>query len=180
MIRDGFSITEFRDHLVAEGLAAAGDFAGCSEGEIQHVMRAQLVLGVPALYRDFLSVMGRRPFPLMQGTDWAYSDLVELKQDSVELLEENDLDPAMLDDALVIAMHQGYVIYYIPSASTAPADPPVWTYAEGGRPTASFGTFREFLRSLEEMRRREVAAYQELNAGGRFTMTPVDDEGDRQ
>ncbi|GAA2423122.1 hypothetical protein GCM10010191_38800 [Actinomadura vinacea] len=175
MIRDGFSIAEFRDHLVAEGLAAAGDFAGCAEAEIHGVLRAQLVLGVPALYRDFLAVMGKRPYPLMQGTDWTYDDLLELKRDSADLLRENDADPALLDDALVIAMHQGYVFYFIPAASAAPADPPVWTYTEGEQPVRAFGTFREFLVSLERMRRRELSAYRELEASGRFTMTRADD-----
>lgn len=172
----GFSVVEFRDRVVGEGLAAAGDFVGCSDEEIAAVVRAQRVVALPALYRDFLAVMGKRPYPLMQGTDWAYQDLLELRQDAAELLDENDVDQSMLDDALVIAMHQGYVLYYIPGASTAPPDPPVWTYVEGEEPSASFGTFREFLVSLEDMRRREVATYRDLEASGRFSMTRVDED----
>lgn len=175
MNRESFSIAGFRDRLVAEGLAGAGDFLGCSDDEIGAVTRAQRVVGLPALYRDFLAVMGKRPYPLMQGTDWVYQDLLELRQDAAELLEENGVDQAMLDDALVIAMHQGYVLYYIPGASTAPADPPVWTYVEGEEPSESFGSFREFLVSLEDMRRREIATYRELEASGRFSMTRIED-----
>lgn len=174
---DGFSVVQFRDRLLAQGLAGPGDFLGCSDEEIAAVVRAQRVVALPALYRDFLAVMGKRPYPLMQGTDWAYRDLLELRQDAAELLTENDLDPSMLDDALVIAMHQGYVLYYIPHASTAPADPPVWTYVEGEEPSESFPTFRAFLVSLENMRRREVATYRDLEASGRFSMTRVEDDG---
>ena len=177
MSDDGFSVARFRDRLVAEGLADARDLLGCSDEEIGAVVRAQRVIALPALYRDFLAVMGKRPYPLMQGTDWAYQDLLELRQDAAELLQENDVDEAVLDDALVIAMHQGYVLYYIPHASTAPADPPVWTYVEGEEPRQSFGTFREFLVSLEVMRRREVATYRDLEASGRFSMTRVEDDG---
>ncbi|MFI0404525.1 SMI1/KNR4 family protein [Actinomadura sp. 3N508] len=177
MSQGGFSVAEFRDRLVAQGLAAADDFLGCSDEEIAAVVRAQRVIGLPALYRDFLAVMGKRPYPLMQGTDWAYRDLLELRQDAADLLDENGLDQAMLDDALVIAMHQGYVLYYIPHASTAPPDPPVWTYVEGEEPSQSFATFREFLVSLEEMRRREVATWRDLEASGRFSMTRIEDDG---
>lgn len=173
---NGFSIAAFRDRLVAEGLAGPGDFAGCSDEEIAAVVRAQRVIALPALYRDFLAVMGKRPYPLMQGTDWAYRDLLELRQDAAELLDENDADQSTLDDALVIAMHQGYVLYYIPRASTAPPDPPVWTYVEGEEPSESFGTFREFLVSLADMRRREVATYRDLEASGRFSMTRLDED----
>ena len=172
-----FSVVEFRDRVVAEGLAGAEDFLGCSDEEIGAVLRAQRVVALPALYRDFLAVMGKRPYPLMQGTDWAYQDLLELRQDGAELLEENGLDQAMLDDAAVIAMHQGYVLYYIPRASTAPADPPVWTYVEGEEPSESFATFREFLVSLADMRRREIAAWRDLEASGRFSMTRIEDDG---
>lgn len=177
MNRDAFSVGRFRERVLAEGLAGPGDFLGCSDEEIAAVVRAQGVVALPALYRDFLSVMGKRPYPLMQGTDWAYRDLLELRQDAAELLAENDLDQSMLDDALVIAMHQGYVLYYIPHASTAPEDPPVWTYVEGGEPSESFATFSEFLVSLEDMRRREVATYRELEASGRFGMSRVEDDG---
>ncbi|GAA1885527.1 SMI1/KNR4 family protein [Actinomadura bangladeshensis] len=168
MSRDAFSVVQFRDRLLAQGLAGPGDFLGCSDEEIAAVARAQRVVALPALYRDFLAVMGKRPYPLMQGTDWAYRDLLELRQDAAELLAENDLDPSLLDDALVIAMHQGYVLYYIPHASAAPADPPVWTYVEGEEPAESFRTFREFLVSLEDMRRQGLAARRTLAASGRF------------
>ncbi|WUI01182.1 hypothetical protein OHR68_04990 [Spirillospora sp. NBC_00431] len=172
-----FSVVEFRDRLVAAGLAGADDFVGCTDEEITAVVRAQRVIGLPALYRDFLAVMGKRPYPLMTGTDWAYQDLLGLRQDAAELLDENDADQAMLDDALVIAMHQGYVVYYIPHASTAPADPPVWTYVEGEEPAERFATFRAFLLSLEEMRRREIATWRDVEATGRFSMTRVEDDG---
>lgn len=149
MNRDTFSITEFRDHLLRECLVGDGQLLGCTPDEIRQVARAQRVVKLPALYEEFLAVMGKNPYPLMWGTDWAYEDLLELKQDAVQLLRENDVDPGFLDDAVVIAMHQGYVFYYIPSASTAPADPPVWTYIEAEEPVLSFPTFRDFLLSLE-------------------------------
>lgn len=173
-----FSITEFRDHLIAEGLAGSGDLVGCSEDEVEQIKRAQQVSRIPALYHDFLRVMGKSPYPLMIGTDWSFDDLLELKGDTREIFEEDGLDPAILDDALVIAVHQGYVVYYIPAAGSASDDPAVWTYVEGKQPTSPWPTFRAFLLSLVDMRRRALGAYEELEAGGRFTMTRVDERGD--
>ncbi|REE97120.1 SMI1/KNR4 family protein [Thermomonospora umbrina] len=166
-----FSIEEFHGYIVERGLVRRGDQTGCSDEEIAHLARTQGVQRIPALYRDFLRVMGKSPYPLMTGTTWAYEDLLRIKQSSLELLEDDGADPAILDDALVIAMHQGYVVYYIPGASTASDDPGVWTYVEEEQPTNPWPTFRRFLWSLAEMRGEELGIYKELEATGRFTMT---------
>jgi hypothetical protein len=160
---------------MAKRLVAAGDLLGCSDAEIADLMRVQQVTRVPSLYRDFLRVMGRRPYPLMTGTDWSYEDLLVIKGSFRELLAEDDADPALLDDALVIALHQGYVVYYIPGVGTAPDDPGVWTYVEGEQPTNPWPTFRAFLLSLADMRRSALGTYETLATDGRFTMLRVDE-----
>ncbi|MEV5706713.1 SMI1/KNR4 family protein [Actinoallomurus sp. NPDC052274] len=173
-----FSIEEFRDHLLDEGLVRSKDVVGCSEAEIDELMRVQRVSRIPGLYRDFLRVMGKSPYPLLSGTDWSYEDLLRIKESAREILAEDGADPGILDDALVIAMHQGYVIYYLPAIGAAGDDPGVWNYIEEEQPTNPWPTFRAFLLSLIELRREELGVYRDLEAGGRFTMTQVEENGD--
>jgi hypothetical protein len=153
MDQNSYSIKEFRGYLVSEGLAKSENFTGCTEEEIQHLMDVQQVEKIPKLYYDFLILMGKRPYPLMVGTDWSYKHLLEIKEWSIELIQEEGEDPSLLDDALVIAMHQGYMMYYIPFISMVSEDPPVWVYVEKEAPKMIALTFREFLLQVVDMER---------------------------
>jgi len=162
-----FSLPEYRNHLLERRLIRRRDQAGCTDAEIEQVMRAQRLTRLPALYRDFLKVMGKSPYPLMTGTDWSLHDLLEIKDAAQELLREDGADPAILEDALVMAMHQGYIVLYIPQAELAPDDPEVWLYEEQGQPRRQWPSFRRFLLSIAEAREKEIAVYKNLAATGR-------------
>lgn len=143
-----FTPAEYREHVRARRQAGPGELAGCSPGEVDTLMYVQQVGRVPWLYREFLLAMGKNPHPLLPTVDWSYSDLLQAKAEVTGDLRSDGVDTAFLDDALVIGLGSGHFIYYIPDASTAPDDPPVWTTTDGTDRKQLHATFREFLLSI--------------------------------
>jgi hypothetical protein len=145
-----FSIAEYREYVQARHRIGPGDLAGCSPGQVEHVMRVQGVGRLPGLYREFLLTMGGNPHPLMPGVDWSYQDLVQIKGEMLADLNAAGSDTGFLDDALVIGLGGGYFLFYIPDVSTAGDDPPVWTSSDGEDRTQAYSTFREFLLAVAD------------------------------
>ncbi|GAA1775812.1 hypothetical protein [Actinomadura chokoriensis] len=143
-----FTIAEYRAAVQARRQVRPGELAGCSPGEIDTLMYTQGVGRIPWLYREFLGAMGKNPKPLMPTVDWSYPDLLQAKAEVLEDLRSDAVDTGFLDDALVIGLGSGHFIYYIPDASTAPDDPPVWTASDGTDRVRLHATFREFLLSI--------------------------------
>jgi hypothetical protein len=150
-------VEEFAGRLESAGLIPAGLRPGCTPGEIDEIMQAQQVATLPALYRDFLTTVGRNPtsIGLMVGSDWSARDLLTLKQDAEGLLAGDRVDAAFLAGSMVIQMHQGYAFLYLPAESMNVDNPPVWTYSEEElTPHGAYRSFTDFLDFLQ----RDVAA----------------------
>ncbi|WUI01181.1 hypothetical protein OHR68_04985 [Spirillospora sp. NBC_00431] len=143
-----FTPVEYREHVRTIRQVGPGELAGCSAGEVDTLMYVQQVGRVPWLYREFLLAMGKNPRPLLPTVDWSYPDLLQIKAEVIEDLRSDGVDTAFLDDALVIGLGSGSFIFYIPGASTAPDDPPVWTTTDGSDRKRIHATFREFLLSI--------------------------------
>ncbi|MFA1538471.1 hypothetical protein [Actinomadura monticuli] len=143
-----FTIAEYRRQVLARRRVLPGELAGCSPGEIDTLMYTQQVGRVPWLYREFLGAMGKNPHPLMGTVEWSYPDLRQAKDEVIGDLRSDGVDTSFLDDALVIGLGSGHFIFYIPGASTAPDDPPVWTTSDGSDRKQIHATFREFLLSI--------------------------------
>lgn len=152
-------VEQYADRLESAGLLVRGQRSGCTPDEIEQVRRAQGVYRLPERYRDFLAVLGREP-RLMRGSDWTYRDLLTLKADAEALVNENRDDPAFLNGALVVQMHQGYQFLYIPAGSVEEEDPAVWTYSEGeGPPRRAFDSFTALL----DYAARELTVSRDVN-----------------
>lgn len=128
--------------ISAEGLP----LIGLTEAEIAEVAADQQVARLPSSYRDFLRLMGRGTGRLLVGTDAFYPQLLGLKCDAAALLEADGQASLVPAAAVVVAMHQGYQVYWMQDLGVE--DPPVYMFQEGTRAVAgAWASFTEFLRS---------------------------------
>ncbi|OKP93196.1 hypothetical protein A3842_00690 [Paenibacillus sp. P3E] len=103
---------------------------------------------LPFQYREFLLTIGHDAGLLFQGTDILFrnvENLLELRKEAEDLLEENEETFSLPSDAFVFSMHQGYEFnYFVISEGN---DPPVYQYVEGnGNSELFWGSFSLFLR----------------------------------
>jgi len=103
----------------------------------------------PDQYREFLLAIGHDAGFLFQGTDILFrnvENLIELRKEAENLLEENGEAFILPFDAFVFSMHQGYEFnYFVLSEGN---DPPVYQYVEGdGPPVLVWDSFSAFLRN---------------------------------
>ena len=67
-----------------------GPFKGCTPEEIETLKKAQRVRRLPEVYRQFLLAMGHSGTGILfVGSDSNYSELLTMKDDAIELIEEN-------------------------------------------------------------------------------------------
>ena len=127
--------------LLRGGLISQGSLLGCNEEEIG---RLEGIVGVnlPASYREFLQIAGKKAGKLFQGTDIFFPRVLELQSEAASLLEENNLPP-LPHGVVVFSMHQGYEIDCFTTDSD---DPPVLQYVEGEMEfSQAWNTFSEFI-----------------------------------
>jgi SMI1/KNR4 family protein SUKH-1 len=131
---------------LVEELGLTGELRGVTDAEIQEIRRDQALPSLPGRYVEFLRTMGRDAGPLLRGTDAFYPAIIGLRQEAVNLLEENNVAGLVPDDAVIFAMHQGYQLYWM--LGWAAADPPVRMYQEGDATwSQEWPSFTQFLLS---------------------------------
>lgn len=82
----------------------------------------------PAVYQQFLSLMGNGAGNYMKGSSVFSDEIVSLKTGTIELIKEHALQP-LPANAFVFWMHQGYqAAYFLLNGSD---DPPVYYFSEG-------------------------------------------------
>ncbi|HBK96928.1 MAG TPA: SMI1/KNR4 family protein [Microcoleaceae bacterium UBA10368] len=101
----------------------------CREEQIYSLER-QYGLIIPMAYKEFLLWGGVCAGGLLQGSNYSYDDLSELREGAEELLERNEFPEPLPKDAFVFLMHQGYVFWFFTASEGD--DPPVYGYEEGG------------------------------------------------
>lgn len=129
--------------LLDSGLAVKEDIKHCSSEDIAS-LKATSGGYLPIVYEQYLLKIGRCAGKFMQGTDIFYPSILGLKEDAIELLEENEENFKLPDDAFVFSMHQGYeFLYFLLSDGD---DPEIYQYIEGDEaPTKAWDSFTEFL-----------------------------------
>ena len=153
-----------------EGMALRLSALGCSDAEIDAVRRDQGV-ELPWSYECFLRAMGRDVGGLFGGSDINCREVLGLRQAARALLEENQSQFTLPDDAVVFCMHQGYQFEFL-HGSEGP-DPSVWWWTEVREdtldaPVRIAGSLYEHLRSderrhvLEASHRRSTQAIRRL------------------
>jgi hypothetical protein len=124
-------MTQLRDitqQLREEGAAEPHEICGCSDEEIERIRVDQGVERLPASYIQFLRTMGRGAGELLVGTDVFYPEILGIKADAQVLFRECNFSVPTFEDSVVIAMHQGYEVYWLESCKDE--DPPVFLYHE--------------------------------------------------
>lgn len=148
--------TELISNLLNRGVCSKGEIHGCSPEEIERFEKTY-GLSLPVQYREFLLAVGHGAGMFLQGEDVFLSDLDDLKEAAIDLLEENSEEFHLPEDAFVFLMHQGYEFDY-PLRSEGD-DPPVYQYVEGnGPPVLTWESFSEFLSDIIDQHSRVIAS----------------------
>lgn len=95
--------------------------------EIERIERKYEVR-LPSVYREFLSLMGKKAGDYMLGSSVFFDEIFTLKQGAEELVEENNLEP-IPRTAFIFWMHQGYQAAFFKIGDGD--DPPVYYFTEG-------------------------------------------------
>ena len=117
------SVAEIAVYLKARG----EKLQSLSEAQIRSV-EAFYGVSLPAVYRQFLLLMGNGAGKYMLGSTVFYDDIFNLGEWGEALIEENALSPAP-PDAFFFWMHQGYQTAYFKLCDGD--DPPVYYFSEG-------------------------------------------------
>lgn len=134
---------DFVNEILSAGLATEKDVQGCSDEELSS-LKVSVGHILPNAYECFLLKFGEGAGGFMQGTDIFYSSLKGLKEEAIELLEENEEGFGLPDDAFVFSMHQGYEFLYFKLSDGD--DPEVYQYVEGnGKSEKVWRSFTEFM-----------------------------------
>lgn len=121
------TIDEIAKVLIDRGVASERDIVGCSTSEIAEIEK-NVGLRLPAAYREFLAEMGRSMGDFYRGTDITYRWLPGMTQAAHELVDEDESDIRLPEDAIAFMMHQGYQFMFIRASEGE--DPPVYYYME--------------------------------------------------
>jgi hypothetical protein len=103
------------------------ELKGCSPEEISKI-ETIFDVQLPISYKQFLSVMGKGAGAFMKGSSVFYDEIFDLREGSIELLEENNFKSLPID-TFVFYMHQGYqfAFFYLRNGD----NPPIFYYSEG-------------------------------------------------
>ena len=128
--------------LLESGGARVEELKGCTADEVEQ-LEQYLGVELPSSYKAFLMVAGHGAGPFLRGTDFTYGFVFYLRDAAEELLQASEQKLPV--DAVVFAMHQGYVFWYFHTGDGL-ADPPVRRFQEGDqRPAEVAPSFTEFL-----------------------------------
>ena len=110
-------------------------------------MADQQVSRLPSAYISFLKRIGRGAGNLLVGTDAFFPRIIGLKAAAIELFAEDSAPVHLNPDVLVIAMHQGYQVFWFPTVMLD--DPMVLMFQEGDRgPLRNWGSFSAYLSDM--------------------------------
>ncbi|WP_326551638.1 SMI1/KNR4 family protein [Micromonospora sp. NBC_01813] len=119
---------------------------GITKEQISEIQEAWGVSRLPLVYVEFLSRMGACAGRVLRGTDAFFPVILQMKEWADEFFDENSGIISLPDGAVVFAMHQGYLAYWMSGASSS--DPEVVLCAEADpSPLRVWPSFTAFLDS---------------------------------
>jgi len=107
-----------RDAIVAAGLAVSGATSGCTNQEINELVRFAELFELPDEYLAYHAVLGRDRGNFFPGTWISYPTPMTLRSD----VEEVAADPSehlTIDGRFFFGHHQGYKFYFFEQGSDA-------------------------------------------------------------
>lgn len=137
------TIAELAEFLRAE---EPDGVLGAAEEQIAEIQKAWGVSRLPSAYLDFLTRMGLSAGRVLRGTDAFFPVLLQMRGWADEFFEENSGLISRPDEAVVFAMHQGYLVYWM--SNTSSSDPEVVLCTEASpSPLRVWPSFTAFLNS---------------------------------
>ena len=117
------NIKELEVYLERKGC----DLKACSGKDVAKIEEF-FKIELPAFYKEFLLTMGKSAGQFMRGNSVFYNEIFDLREGSIELLNENDFKE-LPENTFVFWMHQGYqfAFFYLDQGD----NPPVYFYYEG-------------------------------------------------
>lgn len=104
---------------------------GCTPEDIEEMKMAQGVARLPAIYVQFMRLLGRNASPLFEGEYYNCKDVKGLKQRAYEVFREDFPFFNLPSDAFVFYNHQDdYILYFL--TNTDENDPPVYLHNDLG------------------------------------------------
>lgn len=153
-----FSMDAFANKLVAAGLVDDDEpLVGLSAAEISQ-FEDRFHVKLPAIYKNYLSVMGRSSGEFNSGSNFWYPEVLDFKKNASDLLSRRLPGFVLSDHDFVFGTHQGYQFWYFDTR--AGDDPPVFYYIEGDAPPVK--KFDHFSELLEAMLQDHVRVLEKL------------------
>jgi hypothetical protein len=140
-------IKDLMQKLMALDGTKLDDFEGCTEKEIQLLMKTQNVERLPQMYVEFMKAMGRsyksKGLRFFVGEDIGYEDALELKEVFAEVLKDENKDWQIPENAFVFWTHHAYIFYYF--LIDEGDDPRIFEYIESKEPRKIADSFSQLL-----------------------------------
>jgi len=128
--------------LTEAGLVTPGALKGCTAEEIGQI-EAKFHLQLPAVYKEFLTRMGKAGGQFLVGSDYLFPAPLRLRDDAEALLGESGAGFKLDRGDFVFVGHQGYEFLFFRAAEQP--DPPVCLLQEDEEPNCVFPHFSEWL-----------------------------------
>jgi hypothetical protein len=122
---------------------------GLTAEQISAVQEAWRISRLPSAYAEFLSRMGARAGRVLRGTDAFFPAILRMREWADEFLDENSGIVALPSEAIVFAMHQGYLVYCMSDTSSPDPEVVLWVEADPS-PSRVWPSFTAFLNSQYE------------------------------
>ncbi|MFD0783284.1 SMI1/KNR4 family protein [Micromonospora azadirachtae] len=119
---------------------------GITTEQISEIQEAWGVSRLPPACTEFLTHMGSCAGRVLRGTDAFFPVILQMKEWAGEFFDENAGIISLPGEALVFAMHHGYLVYWM--SDTSSPDPEVVLCTEGDpSPLRIWPSFTAFLNS---------------------------------
>lgn len=137
------SVAELKNEIMMLRPLSPKPLIGASEEDIEAVRVAQKVKYFPAVYREFLSVLGRGAGYFYMGDSYVINALLVLKDELLKEMNKDQAHPQLPDDAFVFWGHHGYKFMYFLTGDKND-NPPLYLYVNTmGDPIKAFNTLIE-------------------------------------
>lgn len=152
-------------HLIEREYGRLTRFIGYPEADVS---AAETRLGVrfPAVFRQYLLMMGKSPGDLFTGSDLAgLAEFEKFREDAVALMAETNPALTLPLEAVVFLFHQGYTFVYVLAVGGFDGPPVQWTETDC-EPRQVAPTFAAMVNAELDLMERNNRAFRE--SGGYY------------
>jgi len=113
----------------------------CSKNDLIKLRQIANEKELPASYMSFMKDAGNG-IRFFKGSSYNMSEIFNLQEWAIELLDEDGSDEMLTDNDFVFFMHQGYQFYFF--KLNEGNDPPVYFYEEGENSKSFIKKYKSF------------------------------------